>query len=171
MKRPVPRPTGTRSSRRLPRAIIEATVQYMAPAAPIAIFLTEGIRVLSEKYLRKRFRDGEQIGEQRGEKRGVRIGSERTRREFMDWLERRDAATAAGIPFDEPPPGGEASGARSANGNGATPQPVNTGNGTRPSHLAELESWYVRKGFAEDSGIPFNEPHPMRSKLNGNGTV
>ena len=151
------------------RAIIWSTVQYMAPAAPIAIFLTEGIRVLSEKYLRKRFRDGLNEGDQRGEKRGVRIGREQTRQEFLDWLERRDAATAAGIPFDEPPPGVEASESRSVNGNGATAQPVNTGNGTHSHHLSELEAWYVRRGIAEDMGVPFNEPHPIRS--NGNGTV
>ena len=115
--------------------------------------------MLSERYLQKRFRDGEQIG------------SERTRREFLDWLERRDAATAAGVPFDEPPPGVEASGSRSANGNGTSATAGTATNGTdpQPRHLADLESWYIRKGIAEDMGVPFNEPHPIRS--NGNGTV
>ena len=58
-------------------------------------------------------------------------------------------------------------------GNGTTPQPAanGNGNGTQPRHFAELESWYIRTGLAEDMGIPFNEPHPFRSKRDGTGTV
>ena len=116
--------------------------------------------MLSEKYLKKRYRQGR----------------EETRKEFLDWLRRRDAATAEGIPFDEPPPGGHAPGVRSVNGNGtntATPQPAANGNGTQPRHFADLESWYIRKGIAEDMGRPFNEPHPFNgtAKRNGNGSV
>ena len=59
--------------------------------------------MLSEKYLRKRFRDGRNIGhgegreEGRGEGRveGVHIGAQAV----LDWVKRRDAAIAAGIPF------------------------------------------------------------------------
>ena len=155
-------------------AIIEGTVPYTALAAPISVLLTEVIRLLSEKYRQKRFRDGVRVGSERtrgeGVEEGVQIGREQTRREFMDWLERRDAAAAAGVPFDEPPPGVEASGARSANGNGATatalPDMVAS---AVDAALTDLVQWSVRKGVAEALGQPFNEPHPHNR--NGNGTA
>ena len=183
------------------RAIIWSTVQYMAPAAPIAIFLTEGIRVLSEKYLRKRYRDGLRTmrewverrdnaiaagipfnepppGGQAPAARSVNGNGANGTQAILDWVERRDAANAAGIPFDEPPPdpakivsqtNGSANGSNgSAKAATATAKPETVPNSVDVA-LADLSQWYVRKGIAEDMGVPFNEPHPIRS--NGNGTV
>ena len=46
--------------------------------------------------------------EARGEERGIKLGEERgkelERDTWVDWLERRDAAAAAGEPFTEPNP-------------------------------------------------------------------
>ena len=170
-------------------AIIEGTVPYTALAAPISVLLTEGIRLLSEKYRQKRYRvgreEGVQIGEQRGEKRGEKRGEIRGvgkgvhigAQAILDWLERRDAATAAGIPFDEPPPdptkiASQANG--SANGsNGSAKAATGTAlpdmvASAVDEALTDLVQWSVRKGVAEALGQPFNEPHPHNR--NGNGT-
>ena len=122
--------------------------------------------MLSERYLRKRYRDGF--------KEGFEKSFIRARDEMLDWFKRRDAAAAEGKPFNEPPPGGWEAFNRSRRKNSAKAQDLanvaaNAVNGTRPSHLAELESWYIRKGLAEDMGVPFDEPHPIRSKRNANG--
>ena len=184
MKRPVTKPDApvpTRAS---------------TSVAPISILATEGIRLLSEKYLKKRFRDGLTEGEERGEKRGeergekrgigkgVGIGVGKGVRATLEWVERRDAAIAAGTPFDEPPPdpatlasqtNGTTSGTNGS-GNGATANLVGNGNGATDlkavaanavdEAMTEFVQWSVRKGVAEALGQPFNEPHPY----SGNGT-
>ena len=95
---------------------------------------------------------------------------------MLDWFKRREAAAAEGNPFNEAPPGGWEAFNRSRRKNSAKAQDLanvaaNAANGTRTNHLAELESWYIRKGLAEDMGRPFNEPHPFNgtAKRNGNG--
>ena len=132
--------------------------------APISILATEGIRLLSEKYLRKRYRDGV--------------------RATLEWVARRDAAIAAGMPFNEPPPEGLApvthngSGSgHNGSGNGATASAKPGGNGTTATALkdvatnavdeamTEFVQWSVRKSVAEALGQPFDEPHPF----SGNG--
>ena len=161
----------------LARVIIMGTVLYTALVAPISILTTEGIRLLSEKYLKKRFRDGltEGVG------KGVRL--------TLEWVERRDAAIAAGIPFDEPPPEGQApithngSGSgHNGSGNGTTASAVPVGNGNGATDLKEVAAnavdeamtefvqWSVRKSVAEALGQPFNEPHPYSGNgANANG--
>ena len=51
---------------------------------------------------------GEERGIQLGEERGIQLGEEQGRASerdaWVDWLERRDAAAAAGEPFTEPNP-------------------------------------------------------------------
>ena len=51
---------------------------------------------------------GIKLGEERGEERGIKLGEERgkelERDAWLDWLERRQAAEAAGEPFTEPNP-------------------------------------------------------------------
>ncbi len=58
--------------------------------------------------------------EARGEERGIKLGEERGRElerdAWLDWLERRQAAAAAGEPFDEPNP--------AEKHNGTSPPPV-----------------------------------------------
>ena len=65
-----------------------------------SIFLTDVTKMLftmiSEKYLNRR----EKIGEERGRAEG--LAKERGR--WVEWNERRMAAEAAGEQFDEPPP-------------------------------------------------------------------
>ena len=128
--------------------------------------------MLSEKYLRKRYRDGV--------------------RATLEWVERRDAAIAAGMPFDEPPPEGLAPVTHNGSGNGTTASAVPVGNGAtaKPGGngttatalkevaanavdeaMTEFVQWSVRKSVAEALGQPFNEPHPYsgnRANANGN---
>ena len=184
----------------LARVIITGTVLYTALVAPISILATEGIRLLSEKYLKKRFRDGLTEGEERGEKRGeergekrgigkgVGIGVGKGVRATLEWVERRDAAIAAGMPFDEPPPdpatlASQTNGTTygtNGSGNGETANPVGNGNGATDlkavaanavdEAMTEFVQWSVRKGVAEALGQPFNEPHPYsRNGANANG--
>ena len=188
----------------LARVIITGTVLYTALVAPISILATEGIRLLSEKYLKKRFRDGltegeeigvgkgvvigEKRGEARGEARGEKRGVGRGVRATLEWVERRDAAIAAGMPFDEPPPdpatlASQTNGTTygtNGSGNGATPNLVVNGNGATDlkavaanavdEAMTEFVQWSVRKGVAEALGQPFNEPHPYSgNRANGNG--
>ena len=152
----------------LARVIITGTVLYTALVAPISILTTEGIRLLSEKYLKKRFRDGLTEGEEIGVGKGVRL--------TLEWVERRDAAIAEGIPFNEPPPGDYAPGNPSSSGNGHN----GSGNGATDlkdvaanavdEAMTEFVQWSVRKSVAEALGQPFNEPHPYSgNRANGNG--
>ena len=63
---------------------------------------------------------GEERGIKLGEERGIKLGEERGRElerdAWLDWLERRQAAAAAGEPFDEPNP--------AEKHNGTSPPPV-----------------------------------------------
>ena len=128
--------------------------------------------MLSERYLRHRYR----VGFEQGFKEGFEKSFIRARDEMLAWYKRLDAAAAEGKPFNEPPPCGWERFNQIRNENRAKaqelPNAVKTAaNATRPNHFAELESWYIRKGLAEDMGVPFNEPHPFRSKRDGTGTV
>ena len=174
----------------LARVIITGTVLYTALVAPISILTTEGIRLLSEKYLKKRFRDGLTEGEERGEKRGVGkgvgIGVGRGVRATLEWVERRDAAIAAGTPFNEPPPDPATLAAQTngtTSGHNGTNGTNGSGNGATATALKEVAAnavdeamtefvqWSVRKSVAEALGQPFNEPHPYsgnRANANGN---
>ena len=165
----------------LARVIITGTVLYTALVAPISILTTEGIRLLSEKYLKKRFHDGLTEGEEIGVGKGVRL--------TLEWVARRDAAIAAGMPFNEPPPEGLApvthngSGSgHNGSGNGATASAKPGGNGTTATALkdvatnavdeamTEFVQWSVRKSVAEALGQPFDEPHPFSGNgANANG--
>ena len=172
----------------LARVIITGTVLYTALVAPISILTTEGIRLLSEKYLKKRFRDGltegEEIGVGKGVGigigKGVGIGVGRGVRATLEWVERRDAAIAAGTPFDEPPPdpatlaaqtNGTTGGHNGTNGsgNGATDLKEVAANAVDEA-MTEFVQWSVRKSVAEALGQPFDEPHPYSgNRANGNG--
>ena len=69
-----------------------------------SIFLTDVTKMLftmiSEKYLNRR----EKIGEERGRAEGLAEGHAEERQMWMEWNERRLAAEAAGEKFDESPP-------------------------------------------------------------------
>ena len=71
-------------------------------ASPI---IAEGIRmVLAEIFAERRTRKAREEGREKGREEGIAEGVERANRLWRDWLQRREAAEAKGIPFDEPPP-------------------------------------------------------------------
>ena len=71
-----------------------------------------GIKLGEERGIKLGEERGIKLGEERGirlgEERGIKLGEERgkelERDTWVDWLERRDAAAAAGEPFTEPNP-------------------------------------------------------------------
>ena len=71
-----------------------------------------GIKLGEERGIKLGEERGIQLGEERGiklgEERGIQLGEEQGRElerdAWVDWLERRDAAAAAGEPFTEPNP-------------------------------------------------------------------
>ena len=63
-----------------------------------------GIKLGEERGIKLGEERGIQLGEERGIKLGEEQGRELERDAWVDWLERRDAAAAAGEPFTEPNP-------------------------------------------------------------------
>ena len=76
----------------------------MAPLAFVSaantVVAVEGVEMLAEKYLRKRYEAGKAEGLKEGEERGVAQAWE----VWQDWNLRRLAAEKEGRPFNEPPP-------------------------------------------------------------------
>ncbi len=69
-------------------AIGRGASPFVILIAAESFILTEVAVMISERYLEKRFRDGQAAQHQR----------------WVEWNNRRIAAEAAGEPFDEPPP-------------------------------------------------------------------
>ena len=75
--------------------------------------------IIVEKYKKSQLEAGIKIGMEQGVEigmeqgveigmeQGVEIGREERQRAWEGWNQRRAAAERAGLPFDEPPPGGE----------------------------------------------------------------
>ena len=63
-----------------------------------------GIKLGEERGIKLGEERGIQLGEERGIQLGEAQGRELERDAWVDWLERRDAAAAAGEPFTEPNP-------------------------------------------------------------------
>ena len=63
-----------------------------------------GIKLGEERGIKLGEERGIQLGEERGIQLGEEQGRELERDAWVDWLERRDAAAAAGEPFTEPNP-------------------------------------------------------------------
>ena len=61
-----------------------------------SIVFLEGLAMLSERYLKRRFEEGKEEGRAEGEARMSKA--------WEDWLKRRMAAEEAGDEFNEPPP-------------------------------------------------------------------
>jgi hypothetical protein len=76
----------------------------MAPlgfvSAVNTVVAVEGVEMLAERYLRKRYEAGKAEGLKEGEERGVAQAWE----VWQDWNLRRLAAEKEGRPFNEPPP-------------------------------------------------------------------
>ena len=60
--------------------------------------------MLAERYLRKRFQEGEQQGIAKGEQRGIEKGVQKLAEKVEEWNKRRLEAESRGEKFDEPPP-------------------------------------------------------------------
>ena len=84
----------------------------MAPlgfvSAVNTVVAVEGVEMLVERYLRRRYEAGLKAGEERGKAEGLKEGEERGVAQawevWQDWNERRLTAEAAGAQFNEPPP-------------------------------------------------------------------
>ncbi len=72
--------------------------------AVAAMYLVEVWNMLSEKYLRRRYREGLEEGRQEGRQEGMEEGESAANRRWLAWLQRREEAERAGRDFDEPPP-------------------------------------------------------------------
>ena len=96
------------------RAVLHDTSRALPVlgVAPIVILVIwEFVMILYEivkEQIEARQRSRIAAHEARGEERGIKLGEERGRElerdAWLDWLERRQAAAAAGEPFDEPNP-------------------------------------------------------------------
>ena len=108
------------------RAVLHDTSRALPVlgVAPIVILVIwEFVMILYEivkEQIEARQRSRIAAHEARGEERGIKLGEERGRElerdAWLDWLERRQAAAAAGEPFDEPNP--------AEKHNGTSPPPV-----------------------------------------------
>lgn len=65
-----------------------------------SIVFLEGLAMLSERYLKRRYEEGKEIGL----KEGREEGEARMSKAWEEWNRRRIAAEEAGMEFDEPPP-------------------------------------------------------------------
>ena len=66
-----------------------------------AVALVEGIAMLAESFLRRRYEAGLQDGRDEGRQEGRR----ETQQRWQEWNRRRTEAEARGERFEEPPPG------------------------------------------------------------------
>ena len=66
-----------------------------------AVALVEGIAMLAESFLRRRYEAGLQDGRYEGRQEGRR----ETQQRWQEWNRRRTEAEARGERFEEPPPG------------------------------------------------------------------
>ncbi len=89
----------------------------MAACLGLSAISVEGVNmVLAELFKRKRreeslaegeargLAEGEARGLAQGEARGLIEGQTRMHRLWTEWLDRKEAAESAGVPFDDPPP-------------------------------------------------------------------
>ena len=73
-----------------------------------AILIVEGIPMVAERYLQRRYNEGEEAGRAAGVKEGraegVKEGRKSTQQLWEAWNRRRLEAEANNEPFNEPPP-------------------------------------------------------------------
>ena len=69
-----------------------------------AVVIVEGIAMLAESFLKRRYEAGREEGRAEGREAGLQEGREMLRR-WEEWNRRRLAAEARGERFEEPPPG------------------------------------------------------------------
>ncbi len=67
---------------------VSSTILTIAARSMVLMLILEVIRMIAEKYLRRRFAEGQ----------------EEANRKWLAWLKRKEEAEKAGRDFDEPPP-------------------------------------------------------------------
>ena len=77
-------------------SMIDGSVSIILVAATVSTTVVEGALIFAEKYLKHRF--------EKGREEGLEEGAELERERWIDWMARKQAADAAGEPFDEPSP-------------------------------------------------------------------
>lgn len=89
-------------------ATVIAIGQGMAPLVVVVtattVVILEGSTMLAERYLQRRYEEGQAKGRAEGEAKGIADEAARWRA----WNARRLKAEREGRPFDEPPPGEDA---------------------------------------------------------------
>ena len=74
-----------------------------------AVVIVEGVAMLAESFLKRRYEAGLQEGRAEGRDEGLdeglRAGRRETQQRWEDWNRRRMQAEARGERFEEPPPG------------------------------------------------------------------
>ena len=83
-----------------------AAIGFVSAINTVAI--VEGIDMLAERYLKRRYQTGKEEGRaegrEEGREEGIEIGLEKANREWYAWNQRRMDAEQAGEAFNEPPP-------------------------------------------------------------------
>ena len=75
-------------------AVLGGMPGVIALSAASTVAFLEGLEMLSERYLKRRFEEG------------LKEGREEASRAWEEWNQRRIAAEKAGVEFNEPPPSG-----------------------------------------------------------------
>ena len=88
----------------LPEAAALATALIIMSTAH-AVVIVEGIAMLAESFLKRRYEAGLQEGRVEGREEGIEAGRRETQQRWEDWNRRRMAAESRGEQFEEPPPG------------------------------------------------------------------
>ena len=70
----------------------------------LSLLIVEGVTMLSEQYLKRRYREGKAEGRVEGLAEGRVEGREEERKSWVEWNKRREEAAARGEDFTEPPP-------------------------------------------------------------------
>ena len=80
-------------------SVIAITAQTL-----VIILALEGLRMLAERYLKKRYAEGKAEGRAEGEAEGEKAAHSLYPPEIREWNRRRLEAEAKGEDFNEPPP-------------------------------------------------------------------
>ncbi len=70
-----------------------------------AVVIVEGIAMLAESFLKRRYEAGLQEGREAGRDEGIQVGRREMLQRWQEWNRRRLEAEARGERFEEPPPG------------------------------------------------------------------
>ena len=78
-----------------------------------AVVIVEGIAMLAESFLKRRYEaglqdgraEGREEGRDQGRDEGIQAGRRETQQRWQEWNQRRLEAQARGEEFEEPPPG------------------------------------------------------------------